>query len=86
MVEIWGRIPVFHYSTEIKRQSSSSENNNNKYTHTHTQDRLVPNTVQIKMKYESSHYGAAETNPTSNPEVAGSIPGLAQWAKDLALP
>ena len=29
--------------------------------------------------------GAAETNLTRNHEVVGSIPGLAQWAKDLAL-
>ena len=33
----------------------------------------------------SSYCGAVETNPTRNHEVAGSIPGLSQWVKDLVL-
>ena len=39
----------------------------------------------IKNKNKSSHHGAEEMNPTRNNEVLGSIPGLAQWVKDLAL-
>ena len=39
-----------------------------------------------KKNYQSSHCDSLETNMTSIHEKAGSIPGLAQWVKDLALP
>ena len=34
----------------------------------------------------SSRFGTTEMNLTRNHEVAGLIPGLAQWVKNLALP
>ena len=40
----------------------------------------------IKRIFGSSHRGSAATNPTSILEDMGSIPGLTQWVKDVALP
>ena len=37
-----------------------------------------------KSESRSSRHGAVEMNPTRNHEVAGLIPGLTQWVKDLA--
>jgi len=44
------------------------------------------NVISKEVSFWNSHHGSAETNLTRNHEVAGLIPGLAQWVKDLALP
>ena len=41
---------------------------------------------KFKHIFWNSRLGTAETNPTRNHEVLGSIPGLFQWVKDLAFP
>ena len=38
-----------------------------------------------KSLFGNSYCSASETNPTSIPEDEGSVPGPAQWVKDLAL-
>ena len=49
---------------------------------------ILLNTIRmtkIKFSFRSSRCGSAKMNPTRTHEIAGSIPGLAQCVKDLAL-
>ena len=46
----------------------------------------VGEAIKKKKKKRYSHCGTAEVNLTRIREDAGSIPGLPQWVKNLALP
>ena len=45
-----------------------------------------PTSIHEDAGLGSSHFVSVVTNPTGNNEVAGSIPGLTQWVKDLVWP
>ena len=58
----------------------------NKFNYSHSNLYLKENFPSLKSgKSGSSHHGSVEMNLTRIQEDASSIPGLAQWVKDVAL-
>ena len=80
---------VYTYSTHIHKFIYEHAHTYTRTTHIH---KYIHSTIHTKHTYtkyihpRSSHCGSAVTNPTSIHEEMGSIPGLAQWVKDPALP
>ena len=79
--EWWGRVGIL----EGKAVLSMGSRQGVFEVQLHSCKPLCLSLLISKTRFWSSRCGTVEMNPTRNHEVAGLIPGLAQWVKDLVL-
>ena len=79
--------PPYAEGVALKRQKTKQNKTKQNKTKKKNPKRkqLYSNKIKLKIKFRSSHHGTAETKPTNNHKVVGSIPGLAQQAKNPVL-
>ena len=77
-----GNLPGCHSKASTRRGKMGKSD----YMKIITVNMIAEHLKKKKKVSRSSCCGTAETNPTGNQEVSGSIPGLAEGVKDPALP
>ena len=75
-----------NYIGQINYRLDMAEGQINKLEGIVIEEKIHKETRNKEFQTRSSRHGTAETNLPRNNEVAGLIPGLAQWVKGLALP
>ena len=85
----WNGFTMRSCCVALRTMSGYLQHSNERKKYVYLYVQLGPLAVQWEKKSEwsgSSPHGSVVMNPTSIHKDLGSIPGLAEWVKDLALP